>query len=177
MHNCEVHDPIDVEDRRKLNAPDAVQLLLTCYTFFGSLLLKLKHTNCGWKWDLWVDMMFYGSIIWLAFLLITMVAKFKNTGLKKFVKYLDIFFFLFHIVMWVWLVIIVWKDEYFEACSDPVDLFGFVYLILGGIAALMIVLSLFGMCCGLLRPKESIGTGTDRGVYDYDDDVDFNPYQ
>ncbi len=177
MHNCEVHNPIDIENKKKLNAPDAVQLLLTLYTFLGTLIIKLKYLDCGWKWDLWIDIMFYGSIVWLAFLLITMIAKFKSSSIRAFVKYLDIFFFIFHLAMWIWLVVISSKSEYFDACSDPVDLFGFVYLVLGGICVLMVALSLFGFCCGMLRPKDNIGTGVDRGVYDYDDDVDFNPYQ
>ena len=55
--------------------------------------------------------------------------------------------------MWVWLFWLYWKDEYFKQCSDPVDLFGFVYLILGGIAILMIFISLLGFICGKLTPK------------------------
>ncbi len=177
-HSCEIHDPIDVEERKKLNSPDAIQFVLTLFTFFGSLLLKLKYTNCSWDWDLWVDIMFYGSLVWLAFLFITMVVKFKNTGVRKYLKYLDIFFFLFHIAMWVWLVVIISKDEYFNKCSDPVDIFGFAYLILGAIAMVMIGVILLGACCGKLSPKSTVSTGMDRVIYDNaDEDVDFNPYQ
>ena len=79
--------------------------------------------------------------------------------------------------MWIWLVIIIWEEEYFDTCSDPVDLFGFVYLILGAIALGILLLSILGMICGLLRPKSSVTTGLDRGIYENTGDVDFNPYQ
>ena len=85
---------------------------------------------------------------------------------------MDILFFLFHAVMWIWLVIIWWKDEYFKQCSDPVNLFGFVYLILGAVAFLMLIISFFGCLIGLVRP-EQVHSG--EGLYD--GEVDFDPYQ
>ena len=151
-YSREYHD-IDVQQRAKIRSPDAIQLIITLFTFIGALLLKTKYTNCGWKWDLWVDIMLYGSMFWLAFLLLTMIISFKNKGLKRFVKYLDVFFFIFHIAMWTWLVVIHWKNEFHDKCSTPVDLFGFVYLILGLIGILMIVFLLLGFCFGKLSPK------------------------
>lgn len=102
---------------------------------------------------MWLDIMLYGSMIWLAFLLITMIIKFKNMGVNRFVKYLDIFFFIFHIAMWIWLVIIIRIDEFYDKCSDPVNLFGFVYLILGLIGVGMICVYLLGWCFGKMTPK------------------------
>ena len=116
-------------------------------------------------------------MVWLAFLLLTMIISFKNKGLKRFVKYLDVFFFIFHIAMWIWLLVILFKDELYDKCSTPVNLFGFVYLILGLIALILVVFLILGFCFGKLTPKQSIGTGLDRGIYDTGDDVDFNPYQ
>lgn len=78
--------------------------------------------------------------------------------------------------MWVWLVVIFTKKEWLEKCSDPVDLFGMVYFILGAIGIFMIGVAILGWICGLVTPKPKIGTGLDRGIYDATDDVDFNPY-
>lgn len=78
--------------------------------------------------------------------------------------------------MWIWLVIIMSKREWLEECSDPVDLFGVAYLILGAIGIFMIGVGILGWVCGLVTPKPKIGTGIDRGIYDATEDVDFNPY-
>ena len=169
----------DQVEREKLRAPDAIQLIITLFLFIGSLVLKLKYTNCSWKWQLWIDITFYGAMVWLAYLLITLVGKFKNRKIRYYMKILDYFWFLFHIVMWVWLVAIVWKDEYMDKCSEPVDLFGVAYLILGALAVLMILVAIIGAIIGLVRPKESVHTDLASGVYHdpaYDDDLDFNPY-
>ena len=117
--------------------------------------------------------MLYGSMVWLAFLLITLAVRFKSQALRKYVNYMDLFFFLFHIGMWLWLVYIWLDEEWFEQCSDPVNLFGFVYLVLGFVALLMLAISLCGCVIGRLRKDDEDGL---RGLYDTED-VDFDPYQ
>ena len=47
-HSCDYHEPIDVYSRSKMRSPDAIQLILTLFTFLGTLLLKLKYTKCDW---------------------------------------------------------------------------------------------------------------------------------
>ena len=85
---------------------------------------------------------------------------------------MDLFFFAFHAMMWVWLLVLWWKKEYFKQCSDPVNLFGFVYLILGAVAFLMCLISIFGCLIGKIRPD---GSDTVRGLGDTED-VDYDQY-
>lgn len=152
-HSCDYHEPIDVTQRKKLQSPDAIQLILTLFTFLGSLIIRLKYLNCSWEWSIWINIMLYGSLIWLAFLLLSIVVKYRNKGLQRFIQYLDLLFFAFHIAMWVWLVIIYSDDEWHNKCSDPVDHFGLVYLILGAIALFMLAIAIFGFICGFLTPR------------------------
>lgn len=120
--------------------------------------------------------MLYGSLIWLAFLLLSIIVKYRNRELSKFVKYLDLLWFMFHIAMWIWLIYIMGKKEYIGACSEPVDLFGVVYLILVAIGIFLMIVGILGWVCGLLTPKPKITTGEGRALYNATDDVDFNPY-
>ncbi len=171
---CEIKDHVDIESRRGLRAPDTTQFILTIYTFLGTLLIKLEHLNCGgWKWALWIDFVFFGSLVWLTYLLISLVGKYKSANLQAYFNLLDYFFFAFHLAMWIWLVVIFAKNEYL-GCSAPVDMFGIVYLVFGCLALLLLVLSLFGWVFSLLRPKDSVSQQL--GGF-YDNDVDFNPYQ
>lgn len=50
-------------------------------------------------------------------------------------------------------------------------------MLLGAIGLAIMFISIFGFFWGAIRPKDNIGTGYDRGVYDVSGDVDFNPYQ
>ena len=179
MHHCEFEEGTNLKDRDRLRAPDAIQLIITLYLFFSTLLLKLKYTVCNWKWQLWIDIQFYGSLVWLTYLLITLVGKFKSRNMRYYMHFLDYFWFLFHIGMWIWLVVIFWRNQYLDKCSEPVDMFGVVYLILGGLAGVIVVFGVLGGLFGLIRSKDDISTGFDRGVYHdsaRDDDMDLNPY-
>lgn len=176
QHSCNYHEPIDVYARNKMRSPDAIQLILTLYTFLGSLLLKLKYTNCNWNCQLWINIMLYGSLIWLAFLLLSIIVKYRNRDLSRFVKYLDLLWFGFHIAMWLWILYLFGKKEWLDKCSDPVDHFGVVYVVLGAIGMFLILVSILGCICGLLTPRPKIGTGENRSLYNASGDVDFNPY-
>lgn len=171
---CEIKEHVDLESRQGLRAPDTTQLLLTLYTFLGTLLIKLHHLNCAsWNWTLWIDFVFFGSLVWLTYLLISLVGKCKSASLQAYFALLDYFFFAFHLAMWIWLIVIFAKNE-FLGCSAPVDMFGIVYLVIGSLAALLLLLSLVGWAFSLCRPKDSINQRL--GGF-YDNDVDFNPYQ
>ena len=172
-------DEGDQVERLKLRAPDAIQLILTIFLFTGSLLLMLRYTNCNWNWQLWVEFTFYGNMVWLAYLLITLVGKFKSRRLRRQLQILDYLWFLFHIVMWVWLCVVLWKNDFLNKCSQPVDMFGIVYFVLGALGLLMAIVAIVGAIFGLVRPKENVHTDLGSGVYHdpaYDDDLDFNPY-
>ena len=139
---CEIKYHVDIESRRKLRSADTTQLAMTFYTFFATLLIKLEHLNCnGWFWSIWIEFVFFGSLVWLAYMLISVVGKYKSANLQAYFILLEYLFFAFHLAMWIWLVVLFGKNEYL-GCSSPVDMFGVVYLILGSFAILLLVLSL-----------------------------------
>jgi len=140
----------------------------------GTLLIKLQHLTCSsWKWSIWVDFVFFGSLIWLAYLLVSLVGKYKSANLQAYFNLLDYFFFAFHLAMWIWLVVIFAKQQYL-GCSAPVDMFGIVYLVLGALGALLLLLNIVGGLFSLCRPKDSVNQKFGGA---FDNDTDFNPYQ
>lgn len=168
---CEIKDYVDLENKKALRAPDVTQFLLTLYFFLGSLTIKLKYLTCsGWGWSLWIDFVFYGSLAWLTFLLITLVGKCRSPTIRKFLHFFDFAFLLYFIALWVWLIVIFAKREYL-GCSSPVDMFGIVYLVLGAILALLLVLGVLGFGFSVLRPSDKA-----ESAVIFDDATDFNPY-
>ena len=169
---CEIKNYVDVEAKQHFQASDAAQFVLTLYAFLGTLLIKISYLGCGgWQWKIWVDFVFFGSMLWLAFLLIMSIGKYKNPNLRLFLRLLDFAYFAFLLAMWIWLCVIFGKKE-FLGCSDPMDMFGIIFLVMGALAVLILILGMLGWVWSLLRPSDN----SNRAAI-YNDDVDFNPYQ
>lgn len=169
---CEIKNYVDIEAKRHFQPADAAQFIITLYCFLGTLLIKLNYLGCGgWNWKLWIDFVFFGSMIWLAFLLIMSIGKYKNPNLQFFMKILDYAFFAFLLAMWIWLIVIFAKKEYL-GCSDPTDMFGIIFLVLGALGAVILLFGIVGFLWSLIRPSDS----SHHAAF-YNDDVDFNPYQ
>ena len=168
----EIKNYVDVEAKSSFKASDAAQFVITLYLFLGSLLIKINHLGCGgWQWKIWIDFVFFGSLIWLAFLLIMSIGKYKNPNLNFFLKILDFVYFGFLLALWIWLVVIFAKKQYL-GCSDPTDMFGIIFLVLGALALLILLFGILGGLWKLLRPNDN----AHKAAF-YNDDVDFNPYQ
>ena len=167
----EIKNYVDVEAKRKFDPSNAAHLVLTLYFFLGTLLIKIKYLGCGgWQWKIWIDFVFFGSIIWLAYLLIMSIGKYRNENLTFFFRLLDYVYFAFLLAMWIWLVVLFAKKQYL-GCSDPTDMFGIICLVLGALALLLLALGIIGKIWTWLRPSDKSTPAF------YNDDVDFNPYQ
>ena len=169
---CEIKNYVDIEAKRSFSASDALQFVLTLYLFVGSLIIKIHYLGCGgWQWKLWVDFVFFGSMLWLAFLFVISIGRYKNPNLRFFFLLLDYAYWAFLLAMWIWLIVIFAKKQ-FLGCSDPVDMFGIIFLVLGALAALVGVLGILGGLWTLVRPSDR----ANKAAF-YNEDVDFNPYQ
>ena len=78
--------------------------------------------------------------------------------------------------MWIWLMYLVCKDKWLNKCTEPVDMFAIIYLIIWGLFLVGCLLSVFGLLMMCLRPKQTSETKIGGGLYHDDDNVDFNPY-
>lgn len=169
---CEIKNYVDVESKRGFSASDALQFVLTLYLFLGSLIIKIFYLGCGgWQWKLWIDFVFFGSLLWLAFLFVTSIGRYKNPNVQHFFTILEWLYFAFLLGLWVWLIVIFALKQ-FLGCSDPVDMFGIILLVLGALAAIVAIFGIVGGLWTLIRPSDS----SNRAAF-YNDDVDFNPYQ
>ena len=169
---CEIKNYVDVEAKQHFQSSEAAQFVLTLYAFLGTLLIKINYLGCGgWQWKIWVDFVFFGSLLWLAVILIISIGKYKNPNFRLFLRILDFAYFAFLLAAWIWLVVLFGKKE-FLGCSDPMDMFGIIFLVMGGLAVVVLVLGVLGWVWSLLRPSDN----SNRGAI-YNEDVDFNPYQ
>jgi len=168
---CEIKNYVDIEAKRSFQASDAAQFILTLYIFLGSLLLKMSHLNChGWNWKIWIDCLFFGSLFWLAYLLIISIGKYKNPNIRFFLKLLDFAYFAFLLGTWIWLVVIFAQKQYL-GCSDPADMFGIVFLAIGALFALILVFGALAWLWAFVRPADR----TNKAAL-FNDTTDFNPY-
>ena len=82
------NDLHDVEPRRKFRSADAGHLIFTYITIVCSGLLYWKNNECG-DYKFWNSWMLFGCIVWLTYLIMTLVVKFRSRGVRSFLNYLD----------------------------------------------------------------------------------------
>ena len=136
---------LDVEHRSEIKAGEMGQLVFSLWTFISSLLIKTKWSHYTSEYSLWVEIMFYGSLIWVAFLLLSMVGKYKDRTIRGFMKMMAWVFFAFHIAMWGWLIHLWYKnksEKHFQNKNKAGDLFASIYLIMGLILVIIAVVGL-----------------------------------
>ena len=164
---CEINPHPEIENRRKVRAPESNQFLLSLYCFLGSFLLKLKYLEClNWSCGHWVDLVFYTSSLWLTYLIISLVFQFKSSNLTAYFRIIDYMIAMVQLGLWAYLLYFFIRGKYL-GCTTPANMFGVVYLVLGGIVILGILGNLLGLNnCSIGGRKK---TSSDKYT-------DFNPY-
>ena len=120
---------VDIEDKKGLKQGEAAQFIVTLYCLISASIIKLKYFDCEWNNKLWIEIMFFGNLLWLCYLVIMSISKYKDRFIRKFFQIIDIFAMLFHLIMWVWLVVMIRRDNFYSKCNLAVDHFGKVYYI------------------------------------------------
>lgn len=62
---------------------------------------------------LFLDLLFYGMLLWATFLIITLVPRYKNDGLRLFFNLLDVLYGLFHLGL-----VLFTASQYFASESN-----------------------------------------------------------
>ena len=126
-----MYDPnaYDVEPRRKFQATQTAQFIITLILLITSAKLIYDGPDCG-NYSLWNTVLFYGSLIWMVYLVITLVVQFRNEGMRLFLGYLDYIWLLWVAFMWVWLYIIIGKYTN-GSCAQRWELHTNVYWVMG----------------------------------------------
>jgi hypothetical protein len=159
----------DVEPRRKFTAADAGHFTLTFLLLLNSGELLFNSTTCA-LYDWWNKVMFYGALVWMVYLVITLVIQFRNQGTRLFLSYIDWFYLLFHIVMWVWDYSIL--DRTNGTCAPRWHFWATIYWILGWfavacIAAMLIMCTLRMINAKTGAKREELALNSSRhGDYD-----------
>ena len=136
---------LDVEHRSRIKPGDMGQLMFSIWTFVSSLLIKIQYAHTSGEFVLWNDIMFYASLIWIAFLLLSIVGKYKDKTIRGFFKIISLLFFVFHIAMWGWLIHL-WNvndtEKHFGNKNSAGDLYASVYLIIGLVVAIIALIGI-----------------------------------
>ena len=157
----------DLESRRKFRAADAGHLVFTFICLVCSGLLISRDFQCS-EFKNWNRFMFYGNMIWLAYLLITLVTQFKNKQIRIFLSYLDWIIFLFHVGMSIWANIIYWPNRNGKtACVKRWEYWVWIYIVFGYIALTALVSVIFMFC---LRETNHKRYKPKKESYNYDGD-------
>ncbi len=145
MYQAETYD---LEPKRKLKSAESAQLVFSAIVLINSAYLLFQHREhreCG-HYEMFMYILFFGSLIWLIYLLLTLVIQFKNKGMKMLLATMDWIFILFHVLMFIWANVLYWHSS--NTCSPMWDFWVFIYILFGYIAFFCIICVLF---MGLVR--------------------------
>ena len=168
---------LDVEQRSDIHPGDMGQLVFSIWTFICALLIKTKYPHNSEEFSLWVEIMFYASLIWIAFLLLSIVGRYKDRTIRGFFKIITMLFFVFHIAMWGWLIhlYVVNKEEnHFIDANRAGDMFAELYLMFG---ALLALIALIGIIAWIFSRFSKTSNFEDRILDNLgEDDEEFHIY-
>ena len=141
-------EAFDTEPRRGLTGADVAQMILTtiCLASSGYLLNFCSPL----KWTYWHYFMFFGSLIWLVFLLLTSVVQFRNTRTRQFLNAVDWVYFLFHGVMFIAANIFYWNSP---SSNEAENYWVLTYLILGFIGVAILLCTVFMTVLRIMNRK------------------------
>ena len=144
----ETIEAFDVSPRRDFTSSTLAHLFFTflCLAHTGYLLNFCSPL----KWTLWLYILFFASLIWMVFLLLTSVIQFRNTRTRSFVNGLDYVFFLFHLVMFIWANL---NFFYSTSVVEAENCWLIIYLIVGYIGVVCVLCTLLLMTVRVMNRK------------------------
>lgn len=135
----------DVEPRRKFRASDAAHFVLTGLFLLCAGHLLLAGPECE-KYNTWNTFLFFGLLIWMVYLLLTLVVQFTNKVTRIFLSYLDYIFLAFMLVMAVWAWFWLDVDANDTSCASRWPFWVMVFRIFALIAAVCVLATLTMSC-------------------------------
>jgi len=132
----------EVEAKRKLTPADGAHVFFTLIFLVGAYLVKTRYTTeCSVSLDVGLDVLFYGLLLWMTYLLITLVPRYKNQGLRFFFNLLDLFYAFFHFSLFIFNVIALSDSDSDCATKAPeLQFFALLYVVVIGITLSIVLL-------------------------------------
>jgi len=166
------HSYSEVKPRRHFRASDAAHFIFTGLCLLCSGHLLFFSPECE-MYNLWNTILFFGSLIWMVYLVLTLVVQFANKGTRIFLSYLDFVFFAFHALMGVWAWFFLTVDHKSIECRPRWGFWLTIYRVFACIALLALVSVLFMSLLRLVNKgkrsnTEIIGTNIEGSYADLD---------
>lgn len=140
----------EVASKRKLTPADGAHIFYTFIFLAGTYMVKSTYnTECGDSSVLlgaFIDILFYGLLIWETFLIVSLLPRYRNENLRQFFNILDLLYGLFHISMVIFALTILGNKKADDCVQLAPQAYFItqVYTIITGSAALIVIVG-FGM--------------------------------
>ena len=120
-----------------------MQLIFSFICLLNSAYLLYHHREskaCG-NYDIFMYIMFFGSLIWLVYLLMTLILSFKNKGIVRLLSNMDWVFLFFHFALFCWALYLYFKNS--NSCSEMWDFWVGIYIVIGFVFLFAVLCILF----------------------------------
>jgi len=111
----------EVEAKRKMTPADGAHIFYTMIFLAGSYMAlnTAPVAQCSVNLTLFAQILFYGEMIWMTYLVITLVPRYKNQGLRLFFNLLDLFYGLYHLALFTYAGYIFYSPQNDCAAGAP----------------------------------------------------------
>ena len=132
----------EVEAKRKLTPADGAHVFFTLIFLTGAYLVKTRYsTDCSVDLAVGLDVLFYGLLLWMTYLLITLVPRYKNQGLRFFFNLLDLIYAFFHLSLFLYSSILLGDaDNDCRTRAPELQFFTLLYVVVIGITLSIVFL-------------------------------------
>ena len=158
----------EVQPKRKLRAGETIQFIFVLITLLNTGYL-LYYSNCS-LYNVFNYFLFFGSLIWMIFMLLTIAIQFKNKGTQRIFDYADWIFILFFLAMFIWANVLYW--HYSNACPKCWDWWMLVFVCFGYVAFICIVCIAFMFGIRYLNKRRYLAKHPDGGNLQHPQDYD-----
>ena len=91
----------EIQAKRKLHSADGAHIFFTLIFLAGSYMALNSSTNttCNVNLQVVIEALFYGQLIWMTYLIITLFPRYKNESLRLIFNLLDMLYGCYHLAL------------------------------------------------------------------------------
>ena len=95
---------LEIEAKRKINSVDGAHIFFTLIFLAASYMALYSSSNtvCNVNLQIVIEALFYGQLIWMTNLIITLLTRYKNKTFRLIFNLLDLLYGCYHLALFIY---------------------------------------------------------------------------
>ena len=100
-----------IDKRKRLRPADGAHFFFTIIFLVGTIIIKDEFIRSCNGEDIFIETLFYVLVIWMTYLIVTLIPRYTNPGFHLFFEILDIIYSVIHTGLFCWSCIILYEHQ------------------------------------------------------------------